>query len=87
MVLFAFLNGFLTPGVDGWGHLGGFIYGPLIGALILPARDDNQKAKQRKVKIIAITFLVPITVAFIIALFARPIPFCDQYDCANICSY
>ena len=91
VVLFQFLDGFGSAGrgIDLWAHLGGFTFGALITFLIMPRpeepADDAAKRKERKLKIIVIASLVILSITFITALFAQPLPLCDQLDCANIC--
>ena len=95
MILFAFLNGFLAPssGIDNWGHLGGLIYGLMLTPLLLPSIPIegqsqelmmHQAVKERRIRVVAIACLILVTVVFIIALFARPLPGCANGGC-EIC--
>jgi hypothetical protein len=94
-ILFAFLNGFLAPGsgIDNWGHLGGLLYGLLLAPLLLTPTtiqgqsqelQMHQAAKERKIRFVAIGGLALVSVVFLIALFARPLPKCAGGAC-DIC--
>jgi len=39
MLGFGLLNGFTSPGVDGWGHIGGIITGILLSGVLYPVDD------------------------------------------------
>ena len=40
MLGFGLLNGFTSPGVDGWGHLGGILTGILLAGVLYPADEQ-----------------------------------------------
>lgn len=90
--MFAFLNGFLgvNSGIDNWAHLGGLIYGILITPLVMQPliiegqTEENQlkeESKHRKMRIISIVGLAVINITFLVALFTRPLPLCDDERC------
>ena len=88
MVGFALISGIVFPGtgIDSWAHLGGFVFGLFLGPLLLIAIDEVQVKKLKRLRIVSIVALSVISLAFTVALFARPLSRCGtDLDCANIC--
>ncbi len=86
MLGFGLLNGFTSPGVDGWGHLGGIITGILLSGVLFPSNEQpNPLPKQYK---IALTCgLVVYMTIFIICTFTHPLKNCDSYQCHRFCKF
>ncbi len=78
MLGFGLLNGFTSPGVDGWGHVGGLITGMLLAGVLYPA-DEQTSPQLRKVRIGLTCGLVVFLTVFIICAFAHPLKKCDSY--------
>ena len=86
MLGFGLLNGFTSPGVDGWGHVGGIITGMLLAGVLYPV-DEQPGPMPRKYRIGLTCGLVVYFITFIICAFAHPLKKCDSYQCHNICKF
>ena len=87
MVFFALLNGFMSPGsaVDSWGHMGGFLVGLAVSFLLIRPIDMSQERALRRFKVPSIMAMFLILIGMTVLLFVRPLPYCEQINCARIC--
>jgi len=60
--------------------------GLVLAPLLFQGSDEEETSKLQRVKWPALAGLIVYLVVFGIALFARPLPECANYECADICS-
>ena len=77
MTVFGFINGFTTPGVDGYGHLGGVITGALLSTMLKP-HGEEVNPLELKMRIPLFILLIFYTVLMLILVFVLPLPKCDS---------
>ncbi|TNV78269.1 hypothetical protein FGO68_gene1799 [Halteria grandinella] len=84
-IIFGFFNPYMK--VDHWGHIGGFVFGFFTSFILFQTTEDPSTldapsaARRKKILVISSVCLFILSAIFLLALFLRPFPLCEEFKC------